>query len=51
VDSPGEEVAGGGYYPEHGGHAPVREIHAQACGAHILVRAMQAADREMSMES
>ena len=44
MDSPGEEVAGGGYCLEHGGHA-------STCGAHILARAVQVADHEVSMES
>jgi hypothetical protein len=47
----GKEVVGGGCYPERGGHAPAREIHSQACGAHVPTRAMQVADREVLVES
>jgi hypothetical protein len=51
LNSPGEEVAGGSYCPRREKHVLAREVHAQAHGAHAPARAMQAADRERSMES
>jgi hypothetical protein len=45
VDSPGEEDAGGGYCPERGVHT-LRHV-----GAHVLVRAVQEAKREVTLES
>ena len=44
VDSPGEEVVGAGYCPKRGGHALAR-------GAHVPAYVVQAADREVFMES
>jgi hypothetical protein len=51
VDSLGKEVARRGCCSERGGHAPMREIHSQAHGAHVPARAVQVADHEVSMES
>jgi hypothetical protein len=44
LDSPGEEVAGEGCCSKREGHAPAR-------GAHVLARAVQTTDHEVSLAS
>jgi hypothetical protein len=44
MDSPREEVVGGSYCPERGGHVLAR-------GAHVPAHTMQVTDREVSMDS